>query len=387
MKVLGWAVLSSLVLSHCGRPEESRLGEAPPPDNEPSNFGIKDLKLDTTMTKYARPVTPWPGDYWPTIRGGISFRWKTQKPETQDKKYQDFLYPIMKKKEVDTLTSEKIATLSPAEKYDLWMGRTDFGSSSLTSYERDFTLDAAKKWEGKVPTWIGICNGWSLASVFVPAPRKPVVTKGPNGQTVKFYPDDIKALASLVYNEYQEEAHIYRIGNRCSDKKYDSKVRSKKSDCRDINPMSMHLALTRYFAQGGILIADVDPGVEIWNNPVAGFSIKYESVKSLPADYKYAAANAKKIIHVETIMTYTDEIDPKESELTVKELQEAMTTMKLSYTLELDEDLKIVGGEWDLGSEHPDFLWYTDDTPNSTNMPKDLPISLEKLNLLIAHSQ
>ncbi len=66
---------------------------------------------------------------------------------------------------------------------------------------------------------------------------------------------------------------------------------------------------------------------------------------------------------------------------------EYTTTMEMKYSLELDRNGVIIGGEYDRDSEHPDFIWMTSDRPNLSNLGNDQPSSWTKLmNYLTALS-
>jgi hypothetical protein len=47
--------------------------------------------------------------------------------------------------------------------------------------------------------WEGICHGWATASGNIPRPRRTVTYTLENGKKLKFYPSDIKGLASLMF--------------------------------------------------------------------------------------------------------------------------------------------------------------------------------------------
>jgi hypothetical protein len=47
--------------------------------------------------------------------------------------------------------------------------------------------------------WEGICHGWATAAGIVPRPRKTVKIDMGNGKQLRFFPDDLKGLASLLW--------------------------------------------------------------------------------------------------------------------------------------------------------------------------------------------
>ena len=60
---------------------------------------------------------PWSGYYWPKNKGGTSYRWKTGESHT-------YKGPSMV--EVQTMPQSELAKLSPAEKYDLFVGSYNY---------------------------------------------------------------------------------------------------------------------------------------------------------------------------------------------------------------------------------------------------------------------
>ncbi|MBG08413.1 MAG: hypothetical protein CME68_06615 [Halobacteriovoraceae bacterium] len=196
---------------------------------------------------------PWSGDYWPTQKGGISYRWYVRKASPHDgvKRFgYDFLN--MKKYEKDIkkkkhLVSRKTklefirefgpregikkfneyiktapeividpAELSPSEKYDLFMGDKNW---SLTRRERERTeiselIKALKKdpktdRESFIPSWWGLCHAWAPATILYKNPNPigysdpfsrdpaPIKLKNPSGIEVPFGSADIKALLTV----------------------------------------------------------------------------------------------------------------------------------------------------------------------------------------------
>jgi len=49
-----------------------------------------------------------------------------------------------------------------------------------------------------VETWMGICHGWAPASYMLARPRRTLSLKSPDGVLIRFFPSDVKALASLL---------------------------------------------------------------------------------------------------------------------------------------------------------------------------------------------
>ena len=155
---------------------------------------------------------PWSGDYWPTYKGGITYRWNN-KDVQGDKK---FSYKIPKN--FNDIKAEDIKKMSPAEKYDLYLGRSEF---PLTNYERNRTnimktIEGSETYEKdfKIPTWEGLCHAWAPATILYSNP-KPVTMIGKKGHAIEFGSSDLKAL--LTYHLHLAKAPRTRfLGSRCN---------------------------------------------------------------------------------------------------------------------------------------------------------------------------
>lgn len=196
---------------------------------------------------------PWSGDYWPTQKGGISYRWYVRKASPHDgldrfgydllnmKKYQKDIkskkHLINRKTKIEFIreygpregiakfneyikTAPKIvidpAELSPSEKYDLFMGDKNW---TLTRRERERSdikglIEALKKdpkvnRENFIPSWWGLCHAWAPATILYKNPNPigysnpfkrdplPIKLKNPSGIEVPFGSADIKALLTV----------------------------------------------------------------------------------------------------------------------------------------------------------------------------------------------
>jgi hypothetical protein len=166
--------------------------------------------------------------------------------------------------------------------------------------------------------------------------------------------------------------------------------------CRDTNPMTFHLATIQLIAPGKPgYILDKTRTSEVWNQP----AFKYET-RTVPVGLKngsiskedelipvdsiddkfeeFRAEGTKYLIQVETTLTYGVENGPFTH---YKKDDEHFETDTYNYTLEFDENKKIIGGEWGhipagdeykdqlISAESPDFIWqYSNST---TPMPYD----------------
>jgi hypothetical protein len=222
---------------------------------------------------------------------------------------------------------------------------------------------------------MGICHGWAPAAYMLPRPARAVTLPSFDGsQEIKFYPSDIKALASYIWARANPPTRF--IGGRCHDKdpKRDSVGRIVSANCFDTNPGTWHMSMVN---QIGVshrsLVMDATYDYEVWNQPVYGYEYTYfnpqymEPVAKLsdagvtPAQFtrdkfkKYRSPDAAKIVGVAMTVTYMLETTPNHDETDSPE-RDNIRTVRYMYDLELDSKGEIVGGEW-YSNYHPDFLW------------------------------
>jgi hypothetical protein len=305
---------------------------------------------------------PWSGDYWPTYRGGIAYRWFAEGGEKFRKGYRlpDALH----------LDRDGLSFLSPAEKYDLLIGHTDF---PFTHAERERTrvletIPGSRSYNPgfKIPLWEGLCHAWAVAalSFHEPHPVVGTVRRGPNqGLRIPFASADIKAL--LTYFLHDQPAETKFLGERCDtnlnqlEKDY-RKGRLSKKDylhqrqaCLDTNAGAFHLVLTN---QIGLLdegfVFDVTKEAEVWNHPVYEYTTEVE--EEVEGASPGAAPGTVREVLVKTLVWYTVEL-PSSWE---KSNEDSLATREYNYRLELNKQGAIIGGAWlDDEADRPDFLW------------------------------
>jgi hypothetical protein len=356
-------------------------------------WGLYPVKYDSSPTSYTLANVPWPGDYWATAKGGISYRWQEPIDEWD---YRKFLFKIPSATDLSAMDDKAIAKLSPAEKYDLWVGRTDLESSnSVTGRQRNFMLAAAKYNKetyniDQIPGWTGICNGWSLAAINEPQPRNPVMIKIASGKTITFYPGDIKALISQIYFDYQPLINVARLGSMCTKPRpaSDDGEHRKDASCRDVHPMSFHVALALKLAKGQSFVFDVEPFDQVWNQPAYGYDMKFTNFRPLMSSYQGAAVGTKNLVDVAVDLRYIREASPEKSALTGEAIKNATKTVRYEYTLELDAEGYVVGGDWKESSRIPDFLWRPDELPNDQTLARipQYPLSYKMVKELVTKS-
>ncbi|PIE00905.1 MAG: hypothetical protein CSA79_01820 [Thiothrix nivea] len=332
--------------------------------NEMENAGLKSARLSET---------PWSDDYWAIYKGILGARYADPKfPESPDwKKNADY---ILANPATDILASRSahyINRLSPAEKYDALVGDAAGSLTQRMWSEGKRYYDA----NGSVETWMGICHGWAPAAYMLDRPVRPVTLHTPDNIPIKFYPADIKALASLIWANAASRTRF--IGGRCNDKDpatdpETGRVISER--CFDTNPGTWHVAVVN---QVGVsrrsFVMDVTFDYEVWNQPIYSYEYRYFNPQTRRAtgsladatvaigDYtndkfkRFRSNRTQSVVGVSMTIKYMVETYPQQRDHDTPDM-DAAQSVTYEYDLELDAEGDIIGGEW-YRNKHPDFLW------------------------------
>lgn len=374
-------------------------------------------------------IQPWGGSYWPLYQGMVGNTYQDKDYRTYirtpgvflswEKNMRDFkkraqeVYP-----RIYDLSEKELAKLAPSEKYDLLLGDTSFdltkriwNYAETWGYEKRFgflsaiDLPPGYKVAGTnegIQSWEGICHGWSVAAGHSPRPEKTVYVTLPNGKRMPFYPNDMKALLSLMWASSTIQSNVIFEGGRCNMKKpvkdkYGRYIDTEKDRddssisprCADVHPGVFHLAMVNVLGiEGRSFVVDKTAEAAVANQPVSGYEFSYFNPKtgrhgslekSLITREKYGKndpfassrnPDSTYIIGVQVKLKYTDWENPlKKVTNTAKD--DKIKDFKFNYDLELDSSGKIVGGQWRVekdGSElteetksltthQPDFFW------------------------------
>lgn len=167
----------------------------------------------------------------------------------------------------------------------------------------------------QVPHWYGHCNGWTSATIRHAQPQNSVVRNG-----VTFTPADIKGLLAELY--------IYNEMN----------VLAGSETYLDAG--TFHTIITNWVGRGAHSIGmEADPGKEKWNYPIYAYATSHGRISDRQVEVKMNIAYAK---------------DSR------GEFQESplYTNQKyFHYYLNLDEEDKIVGGNFYRDSSRIQMLW------------------------------
>ena len=337
----------------------------------------------------ATEEVPWSSDYWAIRRGILSVRYCSNDKNTANRNWtwkqsiNAYKQPDEHKKLYSNLGEfEKYVAeyYSPAEKYDLLVGDTDY---TLTNEMKNAGSRYADS-KGDVEGWMGICHGWAPAAFMVPRPTNMVTILGADGKTnIVFYADDIRALSALKWAE-SSYSQVF-VGGRCNSK--DSDIKKDKDTsvitdytCFDTNPATWHMIIGNQIGlRKKSFVMDATYDYEVWNQPVYNYSVQYfnplksdwasnnelakakvpfaEIKKSDKAFLKFVSKNANKdtdsIVGVSMDVVYIAETNPVHKGSPSPDRQVRVTYV---YVLELDKNGAIIGGEW-TQNKHPDFVW------------------------------
>ncbi len=317
---------------------------------------------------------PWSDSYWPTYRGIIAHRY-TDNLVPENKIWSDHYRYYRNNPPNSFINANQINELSPAEKYDLLIGDTNW---TLTKYLWQKGQKDYDKF-GFVPTWTGICHGWAAAAqIGIPQPESDVAVWDYTGRhKINFRKFDLQALASYLWSRPRGEDLF--TGRRC--RKINVTIeddRIVEPECIDVNPMTWHLAVMNRTGQyGRSMVMDTTFDSEVWNFVVDSYQTQYFNPATMeftnnPEEAIVPVAqfphikwgpfrnpNTVKVMGVVMDVFHPNAVTPSGA----KPPQQILTRKRFVYDLELDQNNNIIGGEW-YGRSFPDFLWIFPDKFN-----------------------
>jgi hypothetical protein len=308
------------------------------------NYNLASLPTSGRMTDHQ----PWSDIFWPTNRAGIAARWNSRT------RYNGFKYRLYSESEVRAMTLAQLAELSPAEKYDIFMGRFDYPT----------VAQVRRNTKPSAPYWAGICHGWAPAALNHAEPM-PVVATSASGIAVPFGSGDVKGLLDQYYADNEHQNFLGEVCHSGGAGGIFHKIRGAfdKSGCDDVNAGALHVILANELGlRHRGFAADVDRWGEVWNQPVYGFRAQLLG-ESGPSRGSAAGTVREVTVHAE--MLYADELGHAPNNgLPEDERWEPVVgtryfnegVEKYDYVLELDSAGDIIGGHW-ISANRPDFLW------------------------------
>jgi hypothetical protein len=345
-------------------------------------FTLKDVE-SLGLRSGQLEVQPWSGSYWPIYQGGMAARYASGDFESESVTWKSSYNFIQKSgslaKVLERANLDEIDELSPSEKYDLLIGLPQTGHADELGFLTPFMWSEGESYrnsKGNVETWMGYCHGWAPAALVDERPTKKIETAtATKNLNVQFYPDDLKALSTLLWAKGEFSSSF--IGGRCNDKNPKTDPESGRlldPDCFDIDPGLWHLIVVNQLGQlkRGLVI-DATFDYQVWNQPLYEYKTTYfnpqtgkpsASLKAASVQVtqftkdkfkKFRSPDAVDIVGVEMTIRYVAETSATHA-LTNSKAEDSVQTVSYLYDVELNKGGEIIGGEW-YKNAHPDFLW------------------------------
>ena len=308
-----------------------------PRGNNPNDFDknlnirFNELPLKASI---ASKFTAWPGNHWASHLGGIAQRWSAADP-------QHFTYHPYSLKELKQLEPYLIEELSPAEKYDILMGRYDYPT-------------VKKEWNRTSPyniSWFGICHGVAPAALNHAEPKTVTITNQ-DGIELLFYSSDVKALMSYYYARHGSSKTV-QVGKRCNTRPGQRLRRGQRTACKDMDPAAFHILITNLIGlKKKSLIVDIDPNNEVWNHVPNEYSFDiYEEY--IPDNT--ATKGTAKSYWIGLAVSYASAIAPF-FEPVIGRTEGFYVENNYQYQIDVNAKGEIIGGQW-FSDLRPDFVW------------------------------
>ncbi len=350
---------------------------------EAENILSNAKRFDPSVDSYrvTEETASYKNNYMPLMYGGFDWPYRTglKMDESPSNRYffeegsyhsEKILSPSQIKENVfSEMSAQEINDLSPIRKYALLTG--DFEMNSLVAEMTTRGLE--RKGYGPIQGWEGSCYAMRTTGCLLPEPNT-IITKtitDENGREVEieFYPNDLKALAALLYKN--SELYV-----RAGEINY-----SHPMDLDPVNPAVYHM-FKRVYRQIKMehpskpyaAIFDVDPGIQIWNEGFQNFADDLAEAKLLTQE-DFAVGNipegAVSYVDVKDSIDLTHEARIMDTDgPTRKEVVHGhgLNNEGYRYRLFLDENDFIIDGHWIdnfTSRPYPDFIGW----PNGTGNP------------------
>ncbi len=283
---------------------------------------------------------------------------------------------------------------------DSWYPEKSRGTNvngALTLYDQAFN-DGEKKasnWEltynsRQSPSWYGHCNGTSVAASRYQNPLTTIYRPqncelDEDTNCVVFTPSDIRALLAEISMNSKTK---FISGNRCRlsetelSKRPKVRVNPLEMDaCDDVNPGSFHIGLINFLGRHKQpVIFDYNRDEEVWNYPI--YEYQYTSEGPLTEEEAIAKLDLGDELAIDDWIFNPNAVSWQFVTMTVSYRRAAKdfvgagtkpppSQVVYTYLLELDEENKVLGGEWvgESRTNHPDFLWMAFEPDEPTGGP------------------
>jgi hypothetical protein len=303
---------------------------------------------------------PWSDTYWPSMNSGIAHRWQLGASA------QDWKYSLYNKTMLLGMSSQAINQLSPAEKYDIFIGRYDY-PLVRSEWQRTSPQDAS---------WEGLCHGWAPAAYHYQQPDR-VVLRNRDGISIPFASSDVKALLTYYLAEYDSNAQSYFAARRCNDDLEQSPEKGDQPECRDLNAGAFHVFVGNQLGlMDRAFVYDRDRSIQVWNQPTAAYASVLTGQR---APSTGAAPGTVKELRVSTQMSYV-----KETVQDVRAHDSLVYSDNYDYWVELDASSNVIGGSWNSWMR-PDFNWQINPTDFSGYFDLLESVYMASINASVPH--
>jgi hypothetical protein len=365
------------------------------------NFSSNVFDLNDRAGVIGAPKSqPWSGTFWPLRSGSVANPYEarfgkskigyvtsqTKGAAANLRMFERRMEKIRSKMADHKLSAEMIDEMAPSEKYDLYIGDHDF---SFTHAEWD-SIKEHKDYAGYMALWEGTCHGWATAAIYAPRPEKAFTVVSLDGKyMIPFYPHDLKALATRLWGNSLIQDYTVSQGLRCNTKRAEKDSITGKilnETCEGVNPGDFHVTLLEMMGvrKESFVINKKSNVLDVWNQPVASYELKYfnpetEKTGGLKNSvvransfsdpfFHYRAPGTQYLVGVEMKLNYTAETFPSHAK-TDGVQDDKIKDLEIRYDLELDENYRVIGGEWrgkldrSSGTEtadvakYPGFMW------------------------------
>ncbi len=282
--------------------------------------------------------SPWADAAWTAAQGGGLLRYQREDLELSERS----------RKRPPTLEELKnlsmaargraISLLSPFEIFDLVRGQTLY--PLVAEARRTVSPKNAMEFEERMNF------GWAAAATMLQEPGQidNHLLRLPTGHEARITigASDVKAVAAYYYGKIaRQHVRTARVGSRCFGK--------DDWNCNRVDPASFHLLLANTIQENGrAFVADIDPSAAVDYRPI----VSYESDIRRDDDRHYA---------VTTVVDYVRRRLPQTGPYGIFNLDTEREVYR--YTLEVDADRKIVGGQW-ITERRPEFVWRVLELPH-----------------------
>ncbi len=340
-------------------------------------WGFSDENMDRFYNPYVGPTdyrlseahAPWSGNYFAMKHGGIANRW-----QIGEKRYPR-LHQLPNRDEVLNMTAEEVNRLSPAEKYDIFVGDYDYTVTKRELFNRGPMRGLKPK------IWEGFCNGVRCASGILPEPKTSIIVQNHDGINIKFQSSDLKALAGAAYFFVERYA---QMGGPTANTKAEAQP----------NAAAFDLALRYFLSQKKkSFMVDANLGKQIWNESVIGYHREVSPPQGLTPDEQWQRPWAIAKVKVEGYLETLGEVDIKKTngptvhKIVAGELHE---NLPISYVLYIDAQGNAFDGTWNRAKNNRgvDFVWFgagsgTDSHPSSQHGNGNAYLDFNKLKKLV----